>query len=110
MLDAHETVILTATDAVSFAAAYVVDPSMRIFGPWDGALNNAGESVKLRRPDTPTTNGFVPYILSEDIEATLAKAAELGATIVTEKSQIPGIGYYALFDDPDGNLIGLFSE
>lgn len=69
-----------------------------------------GGIMKAEGGMQPGPGGFVPYLLSEDIEATLAKAGELGAKTVAPKTQIPGIGYYAVFADPDGNLVGLFSE
>ena len=73
-------------------------------GSIGGGIPEANEGIK------PGVGGFVPYILTEDIEAMLSKAAELGATTVAGKTQIPRIGCYALFTDPDGNLIGLYSE
>ena len=33
---------------------------------WSGTLNNAGETIRLKWPDSPNTNG-VPYILAEEI-------------------------------------------
>lgn len=64
----------------------------------------------------PTENGFevkpgtvITYISSDDIEADLARAEELGAKTVTPKMEIPGIGWFGLFTDPSGNMIGLFT-
>jgi len=43
-----------------------------VLGPFDGRLNNAGESVQLLRPDGPQTLppniGLVPYILVEKVK------------------------------------------
>ena len=43
-----------------------------VFGPFDGKLNNAGESLQLFRPDPPQTLppdiGLVPYILAEKVK------------------------------------------
>lgn len=49
------------------------------------------------------------YVGTDDIEATLARAEELGAQTIVPKTQIPGYGYFAFFLDPFGNPIGLFS-
>jgi len=48
------------------------------------------------------------HINSEDIEADLKKVVALGGTIVSEKSEIPGIGWWGIFKDPTGNSIALF--
>jgi len=48
------------------------------------------------------------YIEVTDIEARLAEITAAGGTVVTGKSLISEeYGYYALFRDPAGNLLGL---
>ena len=48
------------------------------------------------------------YFRVEDIDATLAKVAEQGGRVLSEKIELPyNIGYLALFVDPEGNVIGL---
>lgn len=49
------------------------------------------------------------YVAVDDLEATLERAAELGGRIAREPTPIPGIGSFALFEDPEGNLIGLMT-
>ena len=48
------------------------------------------------------------HINSDDIDADLQQAKALGATIVTEKTEIPGIGWWGVFKDPTGNSIAVF--
>ncbi|MFO1520694.1 MAG: lamin tail domain-containing protein [Kiritimatiellia bacterium] len=55
------TLIVCATTPAAFRSATGVDPGVQVFGPWSGNLNNAGESLKLRRPGDPEPDGFVPY-------------------------------------------------
>jgi len=50
------------------------------------------------------------HINSDDIEADLKKAKSLGATIVREKTEIPGIGWWGVFKDPTGNQIALYTS
>jgi len=45
-----ETVILTSTNPAAFLAAHPVPAGTRVYGPWLGRLDNAGESIKLRQP------------------------------------------------------------
>ncbi|HTL56672.1 MAG TPA: lamin tail domain-containing protein [Candidatus Limnocylindrales bacterium] len=49
---------------------YALAPSVPVFGPWNGKLNNGGDSIELLRPDNPNvtpTNTIVPYYLVEKI-------------------------------------------
>ncbi|MFM1770529.1 MAG: hypothetical protein RJA22_3058 [Verrucomicrobiota bacterium] len=44
----------------------------RLFGPWIGGLNNAGDSVELVRPDEPVSEpgpdyGYVPFVLVDKV-------------------------------------------
>jgi len=50
------------------------------------------------------------YVHSDDIDASLAKAEELGGMTLVPKSEIPSVGWFGLFSDPTGNMIGLFTE
>jgi predicted enzyme related to lactoylglutathione lyase len=52
---------------------------------------------------------IIPYISTDDIKATLVRVESLGGKTLTSKTEIPGIGWYALFADPAGNRIGLYS-
>ncbi len=49
------------------------------------------------------------YVGSDDIEADLKRAEQLGGQIVQPKKEI-GRGWYGFFRDPTGNLIGLFTR
>jgi predicted enzyme related to lactoylglutathione lyase len=65
----------------------------------DGGLQKAG-------PDAPANIIF--YVFVEEITAALARAKGLGATVVRQKTDIPNIGWYGIFQDPEGNAVGLF--
>jgi uncharacterized protein len=51
--------------------------------------------------------GVTIYVDVADLDATLAKAEELGGKTVMPPSDVPGGPKLAQFSDPDGNLIGL---
>ena len=51
--------------------------------------------------------GAMFYIQVEDPAAALAKAVELGASVVQDVSVIPGMVTMAQFADPEGNVIGI---
>ncbi|MGE5612479.1 MAG: hypothetical protein ACM359_24740, partial [Bacillota bacterium] len=48
-------------DPSLFRSKYHVPDSVPIYGPYTGALNNAGEKLELSRPGDPELNGTVPY-------------------------------------------------
>lgn len=50
------------------------------------------------------------YVGVTELRSTLEKAEELGAKIVVEPMPIPGVGRFAMFQDPDGAMIGVFEE
>lgn len=52
----------------------------------------------------------IVYVGTEDIEASLAKAETLGANTIVPKSEIPGMGWFAMFSDPTGNVVGLYTS
>lgn len=49
------------------------------------------------------------YIQTDDIEASLVKIIAGGGTAVTPKTEIPQMGWFALFKDPSDNLVGLYT-
>jgi uncharacterized protein len=73
-------------------------------------------------PSTGPGGGFSPlgdqikpgivmiHVDSDDIEADLKKAVQLGGKIVTPKGEIPGVGWWGTFKDPTGNLISLYTS
>ncbi|MDB6036116.1 MAG: Spore coat protein CotH, partial [Verrucomicrobiales bacterium] len=51
----------------AFRAAYNLDETIPIFGPWQGILDNNPGTVRLERPDAPVL-ATVPYLLIERIQ------------------------------------------
>lgn len=52
---------------VDFRSHYGLDSSVLLIGPYGGKLDNAGETVKLSRPDQPEPDGSVPYLLVDEV-------------------------------------------
>jgi len=50
------------------------------------------------------------YIASDDIDADLKKAEKLGGKIVHKKTEIQGMGWYGVFQDPTGNVLALYTS
>jgi hypothetical protein len=52
--------------------------------------------------------GVLDYILSTDIENTLRKITLSGGAVVMPKQEIPGFGWFAVFQDPTGITLALY--
>jgi predicted enzyme related to lactoylglutathione lyase len=50
------------------------------------------------------------YVAVPDLHATLAEAGRLGGKTILEPHQVPGGPKIAMFEDPDGNKIGLLED
>jgi uncharacterized protein len=63
----------------------------------------------LRAPE-----GIFPYVTIyvavDDLQATLLRAEDLGGKMVVEPMPIPDVGSFAMFQDPDGVMIGIIEE
>lgn len=80
-----------------------------------------GEYITFSTPDNdgggfttdskPVKDGVVLYIKVEDINKKLEEIKGAGGQVVKEKTGISEeYGYYALFTDPCGNIMGLWSK
>lgn len=67
-----------------------------------GAINGG---MMKRGPDTPAP---VLVIDVDAIDEALGRIEEQGGAVVRPRTEIPGMGAFAYFKDPDGNVLGLF--
>lgn len=54
--------------------------------------------------------GVLNYILSDSIDVTLERIEEAGGTVLTPKTEIPNMGWSAVFRDPEGTVQALFEN
>ena len=69
-------------------------------GPGGGFVN-VDEHTKV--------GDVIPYLAADDVDAMLKKVEQAGGKTLLPKTEIPGVGWYALFADPTGNRIGLYA-
>jgi predicted enzyme related to lactoylglutathione lyase len=50
------------------------------------------------------------YIDVDDLDAFGEKVEAAGGTIVVDKQDVPGIGQFSLFEDPDGRVMGMWKQ
>lgn len=71
-------------------------------GPRGGFVKPDGKQHKA--------GDVVVYIGTDDIDATLKRVESLGGKVLLPKTEIPGVAWYALFADPTGNRLGLYTR
>jgi uncharacterized protein len=62
---------------------------------------------------TPPREGPWPgnmsfYIDVDDLAAYRKRITAAGGTIVIEEQEVPGMGAFSLFTDPDGRMVGIW--
>jgi uncharacterized protein len=59
----------------------------------------------------PRSEGFTQprsYVEVDSIEETLAQATENGGTVLMQRQPISETSWWAILQDPDGNVVGLY--
>jgi uncharacterized protein len=76
---------------------------MATTGDTDPGINGA---LFQRTPDAVTTLTMTVDSIEETQEKILAE----GGAVVREKAAVPGMGWFATYEDTEGNKIGLFTN
>lgn len=64
---AGEVILISGIEPEAFRSQLGLSASLQIFGPWSGALNNAGELVRLRKPGNPELDGTIPLYIVDQV-------------------------------------------
>ena len=103
---------LVTTDVAGATAFYssLLGWTTSAFSPEYSLFNKEGQGVgglmKTPQPGMPAQ--WVAYITVEDVDATAAKAVELGGKIVLSPLDVPNVGRIAVLLDPQNAPIGIF--
>lgn len=76
---------------------------------WEAGSGDAYGGFPQVSPENPAGQVLV-YIASDDIEEDLQRVVELGGRVLHEKAEIPGTGWYGVFQDPAGNVLALYTS
>jgi predicted enzyme related to lactoylglutathione lyase len=85
---------------------WVVDEPMPI-----GAIRTGtgtGVDGGLHQVDDNQKPYLAVYVAVDDLLGTVATAERLGAEIIVPPTDVNGVGSFAMFQDPEGNCIGLW--
>ena len=83
------------------------------YGAMDYVMINTGSEPgggMMKKPDETPQFALSEYFLVDSIEDTLAKVEAAGGKLGVPKMEIPGMGWWALFLDPDGIPVGIFQS
>jgi uncharacterized protein len=77
----------------------------------------AGEAMSggfMQLPDEAKNMGAPPnwmtYIGTDDVDGTAQKAEQLGGRVIRQPEDIPGIGRFAILQDPQGAVFAIYSS
>jgi predicted enzyme related to lactoylglutathione lyase len=65
-----------------------------------------GGIMKTPIPGAPSAR--MAYVLVDDLKRTTDKARSLGATVMKEATEVPGMGSFTIITDPTGATLGLW--
>jgi hypothetical protein len=65
-----------------------------------------GGIMQQLMPGAPSA--WLSYVLVEDLKASTAKARALGATILKDNLEVPGMGWLTIIIDPTGAHLGMW--
>lgn len=72
------------------------------------ASGTEGVGGAIGKRDVSAPHAIRNYIHVTSIEESTAKAAELGGSVVQDKAEVPGMGWYAVVQDSEGNEFALW--
>jgi uncharacterized protein len=75
---------------------------------WEAGDGSAGGFPEVS--DEAPAGHVLVYIHSDDIDADLKHVEKLGGKVIHPKAEIPQTGWYAFFEDPTGNVLGLYTS
>jgi predicted enzyme related to lactoylglutathione lyase len=68
--------------------------------------DGVGGGIMKQVPNGPI--GWIPYVAVEDLRAATEKAQSLGATVMKDVTEVRGMGWFSIIQDPAGSLLGLW--
>ena len=72
----------------------------------DVGEGTGGGMMKQPMPGAPSA--WLPYVLVDDIKAATQKAKSLGATVMTDVTEVMDMGWLSIITDPTGAHLGLW--
>ena len=82
-------------------------PGFEGYPMWQAPNRISGGGLAPRSEDFSQPRSYVEV---DSIEETLAVATRHGGRVVMDRQQIDDTSWWAIFEDPDGNVVGLYES
>jgi predicted enzyme related to lactoylglutathione lyase len=97
---------LEAMPAQDYTVVQTVETNDQHMPTRPGAINGG----LLKRPDGYGVKAWVSYVSVDSVDASVAKAQQLGAKLTKPKAAVPGMGWFAMLVDPQGNNFAIWQS
>ena len=105
----HWELMVRDVEAAKVFYGTVFGWSFAASGPEYTLINTGSEpgGGLLARPPQVGMSSLNSYFRVADLDRTLAEAGRAGATIIVPRMEVPGVGWFAMFLDPEQIPIGV---
>ncbi|MEZ4462945.1 MAG: VOC family protein [bacterium] len=105
---------LSSTKVIGSQAYYQMAFRMKAGMPTESGMvmlsaPDGGEVASIAAAPEGTPSSWLHYVVVSDLAAATAKAKALGATILSDNEEYPGIGRGTIFADPTGAVLAMFT-
>jgi predicted enzyme related to lactoylglutathione lyase len=67
-----------------------------------------GGLMQQMMPGAPSA--WLAYVVVDDVRASTEKAKSLGARVMKDVTEVPGMGWFSIIVDPTGAMLGLWTN
>ena len=78
--------------------------------PEGGAAELGGINGGITKRPMPDARNWVNYVTVGSVDDSVRQAQSLGARVLTSKSAVPSMGWFAILADPEMNVFGVWQD
>ncbi len=94
---------ISAVPNMDYWTIQTVDSDEKHMPKQTGGIN--GGMAKRPRPEV---RAWTNYVSVESLDGALERAQKLGAKVQQQRTPVPGMGWFAMLTDPQGNVFALW--
>jgi predicted enzyme related to lactoylglutathione lyase len=83
-------------------------PGIEYFKIQTGPLDAGGMRGGLLHRPIPGPRSWVHYVSVDSVDATVEQVQSLGGKLVRAKAAVPKVAWYAVVEDPEGNIFAVW--